>query len=1298
MTEAWTLRNFAVTSEAVASYKQQLVVIENETQDALPIRGGTMQGSINMNQHGIVGLPVSTAPDDAVRQSQVDASQNAVWQAQASVGAMTLSKQDVNTNLTAISLATPPNDGAYMRGSGAAFVASSILVNDVPTHIDASKIGAGDVTDAAFQCLDGVTAPIQTQINTLQTSKQSTSSNLTAIINAVPASGSYMRGTGSAFAASAIQAGDLPTSINASQLSTGNVNNSEYEYLQNASSNIQTQLNTKTNNTSLAAANGVATLDASGRLEASQIPLSIVDPVVYEGLWDASSNTPQLASPPAASTKGEYYVVSTAGTQFGIVWDVNDWIISNGSVWQKIDNSASVTSVFTRTGAVQAQINDYSASQIANVPYVNIAAQNVQDAINELDTEKLALLGGIMSGVLNMNSNAITNLAAPFNTNDAATKAYADTMQPSSSNLTAISNSTATAGQFLRGNGTNFVPSLILASDMPSQIDATKIGTGSVNNTVFDYLDGTTAPIQTQLNTVTSRMQLVTSTSADNMTISNTIRPQSVTVNKTSPAAGVVLDASAASSSMLFPQGTTLERPATGASGMVRYNTTDATFEGYSASSWGPFGAGSFDPSILSPAPGNFLTYDSINDVWTNSIVPVQEPPSVSISFNIVTVTPPVMLLANVNPSAFKIQVANDAAFTPPLVVDSTFQTSNTFDISADVTAGSTYYVRAVVQTTLNNAQTQYSLTSTYVAVASGTGEYVFTALLAGAMYEGSNSIACDADNNMIYAGIYASDPMTIYNADGSVFGTLANPQLINASFLIKYNPSGFAQWATRCIHLTSRDAQVVTRACTIDANNNIILCCKFDDQYNTSATAIIYNSDGTAWPQTIGSTRNALFLVKYNAAGMVQWVTKMTETIALLSAQFDLSLKTDSAGNAYIYTDFAQTLTIYDASFTAVTTYNRIGSADAFIVKYSPTGNVLWSAVLQNTLNDYPIRPVVFDSTSNPILILMYANTTTIRNANGTVLATLSYASPSGNYNVGIVKFNASTGGVIWTQRVFNSQVSLPPSMNPLTIDASDAVLCALYYGGDGPRINNQNGTLFANLPGPTTGGEQWSALVKFDAGGQPQWYASTLGTGSTRYELISVDHAGNYVVSGLMYRNTVDIYNADNTLAESLTVDVQYSGQGIPLIVKYDADGNVLWATKMDSVQNSFFYARALDMAIDISDNINVAVRYTDNTLIMYNADDTVFATRTWDGGSSGRYNSVIMSYDPSGFGRWVDKFASAGVVVGGLCMYNNNRSLTATLNFQGGPLTLYDPNNTVYETIPYSNVHDVVIVKLN
>ena len=107
-------------------------------------------------------------------------------------------------------------------------------------------------------------------------------------------------------------------------------------------------------------ANGVATLDSGGQVPLSQLP-SLGD-LNYQGAWNASTNTPTLTS--SVGTKGYYYVVSVAGTTNlnGITdWQVSDWAVFNGSVWQKIDNTDSVTSVNGKTGTVVLTATDVGA-------------------------------------------------------------------------------------------------------------------------------------------------------------------------------------------------------------------------------------------------------------------------------------------------------------------------------------------------------------------------------------------------------------------------------------------------------------------------------------------------------------------------------------------------------------------------------------------------------------------------------------------------------------------------------------------------------------------------------------------------------------------------------------------------------------------------------------------------------------------------------------------------------------------------------------------------------------------------
>jgi len=137
------------------------------------------------------------------------------------------------------------------------------------------------------------------------------------------------------------------------------------------------------------AANGVASLDSNGLVPASQLPVSAME---FKGNWNASTNSPTLAD--GVGNSGDVYRVSVAGTRNlgsgSIDWAIGDWVLYNGSIWQKGDNTDSVASVFGRSGVVTPQSGDYNASQVTVTPYGNIASNTVQAAIQELDDEKQA--------------------------------------------------------------------------------------------------------------------------------------------------------------------------------------------------------------------------------------------------------------------------------------------------------------------------------------------------------------------------------------------------------------------------------------------------------------------------------------------------------------------------------------------------------------------------------------------------------------------------------------------------------------------------------------------------------------------------------------------------------------------------------------------------------------------------------------------------------------------------------------------------------------------------------------------
>jgi len=110
---------------------------------------------------------------------------------------------------------------------------------------------------------------------------------------------------------------------------------------------LQTQINTlipsQTGNSGkFLTTNGTATSWAS-----------VAGGLSYQGTWNASTNTPTLTS--SVGVNGYYYITSTAGSTNlnGITdWQIGDWLLFNGSVWQKIDQSDILQTITSTNGSI----------------------------------------------------------------------------------------------------------------------------------------------------------------------------------------------------------------------------------------------------------------------------------------------------------------------------------------------------------------------------------------------------------------------------------------------------------------------------------------------------------------------------------------------------------------------------------------------------------------------------------------------------------------------------------------------------------------------------------------------------------------------------------------------------------------------------------------------------------------------------------------------------------------------------------------------------------------------------------
>jgi hypothetical protein len=181
--------------------------------------------------------------------------------------------------------------------------------------------------------------------------------------------------------------------------------------------------------------NGVASLDAGGKVPIGQIPDAVLGQVEYQGTWNAATNTPAIPVP-STSNKGWYYVanpgVSSAHGYANVPavdFAVGDWIISNGTAWEKVDNTDAVSSVNGATGAVVLDATDVGAdpagSAAAAIATANAYTDSqIPDSIGDLtstgsDKQVLFNESGVVGGAdrveIEENTLALVVVDSPSN-------------------------------------------------------------------------------------------------------------------------------------------------------------------------------------------------------------------------------------------------------------------------------------------------------------------------------------------------------------------------------------------------------------------------------------------------------------------------------------------------------------------------------------------------------------------------------------------------------------------------------------------------------------------------------------------------------------------------------------------------------------------------------------------------------------------------------------------------------------------------------------------------------------------
>ena len=259
---------------------------------------------------------------------------------------------------------------------------------------------------------------------------------------------------------------------------------------------------------------------------------AVTGALVYQGTWNASTNTPTLAS--GVGTKGDYYVVSVAGSTNldGITdWQVNDWAVFNGTVWQKVDNSETTYGTMASQNANAVIITGGTINSVTEnaCTYTNVTINSGNATLTNVNAT--------LTNTANVQLRSLTGYVYANNTANAT----ASTTIPNSG----LANSTTTLGNatLTLGSTTTSVGNLTLTNVTISNVATTFPNSFLANST-------------TTLGNATLTLGSTT-TSVGNLTLTNvTISSGTVAINVANVTTNTAASATMSTASLpLVPQG-----------------------------------------------------------------------------------------------------------------------------------------------------------------------------------------------------------------------------------------------------------------------------------------------------------------------------------------------------------------------------------------------------------------------------------------------------------------------------------------------------------------------------------------------------------------------------------------------------------------------------------------------------------------------------------------------------------------------------------------------------------------------
>jgi hypothetical protein len=426
------------------------------------------------------------------------------------------------------------------------------------------------------------------------------------------------------------------------------------------------------------------------------------------------------------------------------------------------------------------------------------------------------------------------------------------------------------------------------------------------------------------------------------------------------------------------------------------------------------------------------------------------------------------------------------------------------------------------------------------------------------------NGMNIDSSNNIYFCGS-ALSPFVVFGTDNTTaYKTFTVPSGYNVfaggAFVVKYSPTGDILLATYIVtgtniygsNVNAWESKKINNNPLINSNNEMFLVLY--GLPGGSGTNYIYDTNNTT-TNFLNTQQTNIEIIKYGNDNSFKWINTMDgNSMTVLSAILD------NNSNIHLSGTFLSTLNIYNNNKTLYNSYNSLGYADVFAVKYGNDSSLQWVSTIKSSGNDM-FKSASLDKNGNYILFGGYNGVLNIY-YNNTTQYTPTFDTSSNDlflikYNTdGTINFATHMGGK--SDETSTALMKLDNSNNIyITAGYTDRVY---FYNGNSNLITNTY--LNADLSGSVF-------LVKYDSNGLYQWGARSIGGTSTTqspsaYRLVT-DRNNNVITYGIFSSPTFTFYDSGNTNFMDISNNTNSSYPTDFYIAKYDSNGVGKWARRL-------------------------------------------------------------------------------------------------------------------------------------